>query len=376
MVSNTAHVVREQAAIVEAVRSGIFSFLDYRFYNNSVHSWLIALAVAIVVMIGLVFIKRIVHNRLKKFAERTTTDVDDLIAAVLGKTRFFFFLFVGIYFGSRVLELPPQISIFMGRLTVAVILFQAAVWISQLLRYFLEKYQQIKMAEESASAKASIAAISFISRLVLWVLITILALDNMGFNISTLVAGLGVGGIAVALAAQNILGDLFASFLILLDKPFVMGDFIIVGEYMGVVETVGLKTTRIRSLGGEQLVFSNQDLLKSRIRNYKRMVERRVVFGFGITYDTPYEKVEAIPGMVEEIINSVEQTRFDRAHFFKYGDSSLDFEVVYYSLTPDYNIYMDIQQQINLGLMKRFEEEKISFAFPTHTVYVEQPAQS
>jgi len=192
----------------------------------------------------------------------------------------------------------------------------------------------------------------------------------MGVDITALIAGLGIGGIAVALALQNVLGDLFASLSIVLDKPFVIGDFIIVDDLLGTVEHIGLKTTRVRSLFGEQLVFSNSDLLNSRIRNYKRMHERRIVFSLGVTYQTPYEKLAAIPDIIREIIELQEQVRFDRAHFKEYGDFALEFEIVYYMLVPDYNAYMDTQQAINLALYERFEKEGISFAYPTQTLYV------
>jgi small-conductance mechanosensitive channel len=181
-----------------------------------------------------------------------------------------------------------------------------------------------------------------------------------------------VGGIAVALAVQNVLGDLFASFSIVLDKPFVIGDFIIVGDHLGTVEHVGLKTTRIRSLSGEQLVFSNTDLLGSRIRNFKRMYERRVVFSLGVVYQTPARLLEKIPPMLRQIVESREQVRFDRAHFRDFGPHSLNFEIVYWVLSPDYALYMDIQQEINLEIYRRFEQEGIDFAYPTQTLYLRQ----
>jgi small-conductance mechanosensitive channel len=207
-----------------------------------------------------------------------------------------------------------------------------------------------------------------LGRLALWSTVALLVLANLGIDVTAMVAGLGIGGIAVALAAQNILGDLFASASIVLDKPFVIGDFIIVGEDMGTVEHIGLKTTRVRSLSGEQLVFANNDLLKSRIRNFKRMNERRAAFGIGVTYQTPAEKLAAIPAMLREAVEAQSPTRFDRAHFKQYGDSALLFEVVYYVLSPDYNLYMDIQQAINLAVFRRFAEEQIEFAHPTYTV--------
>jgi small-conductance mechanosensitive channel len=201
----------------------------------------------------------------------------------------------------------------------------------------------------------------------------LLALDNIpGIEVDALIASLGIGGIAVALAAQNILGDLFASLSIVLDQPFVIGDSITVGEYVGTVEHIGLKSTRVRSLTGEQLIFSNSDLLNSRIRNYGRMEERRVSFTLGVTCQTPYEKLVEIPGMIQEIIAAQPQTRFGRAHFKAYGDFSLNFEIVYCMLTSDYDVFMDIQQGINLEILRRFAEEGIELAYPTQTVFVAQ----
>jgi small-conductance mechanosensitive channel len=215
-------------------------------------------------------------------------------------------------------------------------------------------------------------ALGFVGRLVLWSIILLLILDNLGVNVTALVAGLGVGGIAVALAVQNILGDLFASLSIALDKPFAVGDFLIIDEHLGSVEHIGLKTTRLRSLSGEQLVFSNTDLLGSRIRNYGRMYERRVMFKIGVTYQTPREKLELIPGIIRQAVEAQQQVRFDRSHFQSYGDFALVFETVYYVLGPDYNLYMDIQQAINLSIHEGFEEHAIEFAYPTQTVHVIQ----
>jgi small-conductance mechanosensitive channel len=215
---------------------------------------------------------------------------------------------------------------------------------------------------------------SLVGRVVLWAIAALVTLDNLGFNITTLMASLGIGGIAVALAVQNILGDIFSSVSIALDKPFVIGDFIVVDSFMGTVEYIGMKTTRLRSLGGEQIVFSNTELLKNRIRNYKRMQERRVAFEFGVAYETPAEELERIPQLVKEIVSNEKlETRFDRAHFKTYGDSALQFEVVYFVLDPDYNKYMDIQQDINLALLRAFRTRNITFAYPTRTLHIVPP---
>jgi small-conductance mechanosensitive channel len=226
--------------------------------------------------------------------------------------------------------------------------------------------------ETDPASVTTVSALGFVGKLVLWLVILLLALDNLGVDITGLIAGLGIGGIAIALAVQNILGDLFASLSIVLDKPFVIGDFIIVDNYLGTMEYIGLKTTRLKSLSGEQLVFSNSDLLTSGIRNFKRMYERRVVFTIEVVYQTPVEKLAAIPKMIREIIEKQEHTRFDRAHFKEYGPSSLDYEIVYYVRKPEYNVYMDIQQAINLEIFRRFEQEGIEFAYPTQTLFIQK----
>ena len=197
-------------------------------------------------------------------------------------------------------------------------------------------------------------------------------MDNLGFKISTVIAGLGIGGVAVGLASQAILKDLFSYFSIIFDRPFEVGDFIIIGEYLGSVEHIGAKTTRIRSLSGEQLIFSNTDLTDSRVRNYKRMEKRRVLFRLGVVYQTSLKQLKEIPGIIETVIKNVNDTIFDRAHFLSYGDFSLVFEIVYYVIGADYNKYMDIQQQINFAIKEEFERKGIEFAYPTQTLFVQK----
>ncbi|MCD6311734.1 MAG: mechanosensitive ion channel family protein, partial [Elusimicrobia bacterium] len=207
-------------------------------------------------------------------------------------------------------------------------------------------------------------------KVIVWSAALLFFLDNIGIEITSVLAGLGIGGVAIALAAQAVLGDLFSYFSIFFDRPFEVGDFVIVGEYMGTVEYIGMKTTRIRSLGGEQVIFSNSDLTNSRLKNYKRMLQRRVVFKVGVTYETPTEKLKAIPGVIKKAVEDAGNTVFDRSHFSSFGDFSLDFETVYYVKSGDYNKYMDAQQEINLTLKKEFEERMIDFAYPTQLVYL------
>lgn len=343
--------------------------IEFTFYDNTLANWLLALAIFIVTLVILRTGREIAANRLKRFAEKTVTTLDDLAADLIHRTRFLVLFIISVYAGSLALELPQDLHTLLESIALIAVLLQIAIWGNRLVAYIVECYVELEIGEEATSA-ASAAALTFIGRVIMWSVVFLLALDNLGFEITALVTGLGIGGIAIALAVQNILGDLFSSVSILLDKPFVVGDFIIVDEYVGSVEYVGLKTTRVRSLSGEQLIFSNSDLLNSRIRNFKRMYERRILFQFGVTYQTPYEKLESIPKMAREIVESQDPVRFDRAHFKAYGASSLDFEVVYWVQSADFNLYMDIQQNINLTLFRRFEEEGIEFAYPTQTLYV------
>ena len=349
----------------------MFDFLELTFYNNNLKSWIYALFSILVSYLLLRIIKSLLFKRIQAISKKTDTDVDDLIAELINRINGLVLFIIAIFIGSFFVELPEKINSVISKILIISLLFQAAISGTGLIQFWVDRYKKQKIAEDAASV-TTFTALGFVLRMVLWSVILLLALDNLGFNITTLVAGLGVGGIAVALAVQNILSDLFASLSIVLDKPFVIGDFIIIDNYLGSVEHIGLKTTRLRSLSGEQLVMSNSDLLKSRIRNFKRMYERRVVFGLGVIYQTPLDKLKKIPEMIKTIIEKQESVRFDRAHFKEYGNFSLNFEVVYWVKSPDYNVYMNIQQAINLEIFKQFEENSIEFAYPTQTLFVDK----
>jgi small-conductance mechanosensitive channel len=346
-------------------------FLDTMFYNNSVTKWITALVTLILSFIILKVVIAFIKNRLEKIAQQTTTQIDDVIVIILKKTTSLFLMITSVLIASLFLKLTPLVSKIIFNVWIIILLIQVAVWGNALITYYISRYVT-KRKETDAAAVTTVSALGFISKLILYTGLFIIALDNLGFDITTLVAGLGVGGIAIALAVQNVLGDLFASLSIVLDKPFIIGDFIIVDEHRGTVEHVGLKTTRIRSLSGEQLVFSNTDLLKSRIRNYKRMNERRVVFSVGVIYQTTQEQLAKIPAYIRQIIEQQQLVRFDRAHFKGFGNFSLDFEVVYWVKSADYNTYMDIQQTINLSIFEKFSKEKIEFAYPTQTLFIDK----
>ncbi|MFQ5945048.1 MAG: mechanosensitive ion channel family protein [Anaerolineae bacterium] len=342
--------------------------LTTELYGNSLTAWLTALGVTLAVALGLRILQSFLARRLQALAERTEVEAYELLGDLAARTRFLLLVIIAVYVGSLGLTLPePLPGVFRLAATLAA-LAQGGFWGTGVVNHLVAQRLKQEEIEEDAVGATTVSALGYVGRLAVWVLVLLLALENVGVEVTALVASLGIGGIAVALAVQNILGDLFSSLAIVFDKPFVIGDFIIVDDYLGTVEKIGLKTTRIRSLFGEQIVFSNSDLMGSRIRNYKRMFERRVVFSFGVVYGTPHEIVERIPAMVKEIVEQQETTRFDRAHFKEYGDFALNFEVVYYVLDPDYNLYMDIQERINLAIMKRFQEEGIEFAYPTQTL--------
>jgi small-conductance mechanosensitive channel len=344
-------------------------FLTRDVLGNPVRQWIVAAALAVATVLVLRIAARVIVSRLTALSRRTATEWDDIIAGALARTRFLFLLALGVFAGTRLLTLAATTRDLIDSVAVIALLIQGGIWAGVILTRALESYRKREMQEDPAAATA-VGALGFVGRMVLWTAVLLLALDNLGVDITALVAGLGVGGVAVALALQSILGDLFASLSIVLDKPFVLGDFLIIDEHLGNVEYIGLKTTRIRSLWGEQLIFSNSDLLRSRVRNFGRMFERRIVFPVGVTYQTPRAQLRAIPGILREAVEAQEQTRFDRSHFKDFGDFSLNFETVYYVTVPDYTTYMDIQQAINLRIHERFEEEGIEFAYPTQTLFV------
>jgi small-conductance mechanosensitive channel len=335
-----------------------------------VQNWLAASLITLVALIVFWLLRRFLASRIPRWVGRTENQVDDLLATLLKQTKLWFLFIVALYLGSLVLTLEADVSLWVGRGVTIAAFLQAGIWGGTAISFSVKRYKRENL-EEDASTVTVVSALGIIASIAVWSLVLLLILDNLGVEITSLIAGLGIAGVAVGLAVQNILGDLFASLSIILDKPFVIGDFITVGELLGTVEKIGLKTTRVRSLTGEELVFSNTDLLQSRIRNYKTLAERRVTFSFGVTYETSPAQLEGIPAMVQETIEARQPVRFDRAHFQEFGDFSLNYEVVYYVMDPDYNLYMDIQQAINLGLMRRFAEAGIEFAYPTQTVFLE-----
>jgi small-conductance mechanosensitive channel len=345
--------------------------LDRVIWGNPLSTWLIAAAIALGVLLVLVVIRRIITSRIRSLSERTTNEYDDVLADVLDATKGFALLAGAMLAGSTWLELGDRATGWLGRIAVLLLIVQAGFWGAAAAHSVLHRYRRQKL-DNDPSAASMVNVFSFVVYLAVWSGVVLMALDNLGFDITALIASLGIGGVAIALALQNVLGDLFASLAIVLDKPFVLGNFIAVGDLVGTVENIGLKTTRVRSISGEQLVFSNADLLSSRLRNFGRMLERRLVFTLGVTYQTPRDMLERIPTIIKAAIEDQPDTRFDRSHLSGYGDFSINFETVWYTLSSDYTQYMDRQQAIYLAIHKAFEAEGIEFAYPTQTVFLEK----
>jgi len=343
---------------------------DTQLLGISIANWLLALGVMtisfIVARAGIGFLL----SKVQILAHKPNAHVSHIAVEVLSSTSNTLLLLASILIGVGVLDLPERWLGRVSSLWFVVAALQVGLWADRataltLLHYFA-RHSHSDIHQKSALATLSLWG----AKVFLWAVVLLAMLSNLGVNITAFVASLGVGGIAVALAVQNILGDLFASLSIAVDKPFEVGDFIVVGSLAGTVEHVGLKTTRIRSLSGEQIVMANAQMISITIQNYKRLQERRIVFEFALPHECSIEQVRQVPAIVERIIKAQEKTRFDRAHFRGFGESALEFETVYIVLDPSYNVYMDIQQAINLGMMEAFASIGVRFATPARTVHV------
>lgn len=329
--------------------------------------WVIALSVTIGGAIVLSVTRDIIGGFLSRRAPQTKGQTDDLVAELVRGTHTLFLVALSASVGIRFLTLSPAVSHVANLATATILVLQVALWANALVGFFRGLY--VERHRDDPSIVTSIQALAIVAHIIVWAGLILVILGTFGLNISALVAGLGVGSLAVALALQTLLADLLASITITLDKPFRIGDYIVFGNYSGTVEYIGLRSSRIRALSGELIVTPNAQLTTRDILNYTRMQERRIVTQIGIEYGTPFEKVEAVPAWIREIVEKEAQVRFDRAHFQAYGAYSLDFQVVYWIKSPDYTVYMDCQQAINLAIGRRFEQEGVVFAFPTQTLF-------
>ncbi|MDD5069659.1 MAG: mechanosensitive ion channel family protein [Candidatus Omnitrophica bacterium] len=349
----------------------MFSQLESNmFLGNRVIDYILALGMFFFVVIVAFIFEQFFLKKIKKLASLTSTSIDDFIVKLVQSIFLPAAYCAAFYLCLNYLKISPMLKKTIDSTAMAVLTFFAVRFVIVVITYFYTVFWRKR--GKNVQLETSLSGILRLIKFIVWAVAIVFLLDNLGFKISAVIAGLGIGGVAVALAAQAVLADLFSYFAILFDNPFEIGDFIIIGDFLGSVENIGIKTTRIRSLSGEQIVFSNTDLTNSRVRNYKRMDKRRVVFTLGVTYETSLELLRQIPEIIKNIITTTADTSFDRAHFLQYGDFSLKFEVVYYVLSSDYNRYMDIQQDINFRIRESFDSKNIDFAYPTQTIYLEK----
>jgi small-conductance mechanosensitive channel len=344
--------------------------LDPTFFGNSLWQWTLAGLIALVVLTLLLFVRRIVRAHYERLAATPHAEIMELPLKVASRTTILFIVVAALFAGLQAVQLPPKLATLASTIFTISVFWQAGLWATTAVLASLERRAEREMAVNRA-AVGTLGIIGFIARVTIWAFVLLLTLDNLGIEIKPLLAGLGIGGIAVALAAQNVLGDLFASLAITLDRPFVVGDALAIDDFSGTVEYIGVKSTRLRSISGEQIIMPNSNLMNSRMRNHSRLRERRVVLTISVSHDTPAAKLEAIPKLIRSLIEEHADTRFDRAHFAKIAPSSYDFEAVYFVTSADYNRHMDIQQTIILKLLQAFEREDISIADPRQRLSLE-----
>ena len=347
-----------------------FNFLALEFAGNSLNDYLIAAVILICLLMLIKVFRRLTFSKLHKWAAKTENIYDDAIVNIIERDLVPIAYIASIYLAVGNLELHPILNRTVRVMVVIVATIFAIRLISAAIEYLIKIYW-LNYQPDNVNLEQSINALIPAIRILIWLIGIAFLLDNLGFDISAVVTSLGIGGVAIALASQGVLQDLFSYFSILLDRPFELGDFIIVGDYLGTVEYVGIKTTRLKSINGEQIVMSNSDLVGSRIRNYKKMRQRRIVFNFGVVYETSADKLAQIPDLLREIIAQTDHAECDRAHFAGYGEYSLNFEAVYLIDTSDFKVYMDAQQEINLAVKTKFAELEIEFAYPTQVTYLD-----
>jgi len=338
---------------------------------NTVMDLLVALGTFIIVFIAMAILWKFLLSRVRFIAKKTKFKADDVVLDVLEGVGSLFYIAVALFAAIQSLTLAPIINIVIKAVFLVAVTFEVIKLAERVISFFIMRSMSKKGQVDYEDKKVA-AVFSVFIKIILWSLGGLLILSNLGFDVTSLIAGLGIGGLAISLALQSILGDLFSSLSIAVDKPFEEGDFIVAGDHKGTVKHIGIKSTRIQALQGEEIVISNSELTTARVQNFRKLQKRRVVFNIGVTYSTPKEKLEKVPGIIKNCVESAEKTEFDRAHFSEFGDFSLNFEVVYFILSNDYVEYMDAQQTMNLAIVEGFEKEGIEIAFPTQTVFVEK----
>ncbi|MEY2805807.1 MAG: mechanosensitive ion channel family protein [Planctomycetia bacterium] len=384
----TAPIATLQAPDPANAPATVTPLMERVILENTVQDWIVGLSILAGSFLLLGIAKRLVIYRLGHLAARTETDIDDLLVDVVRRTRRMFLFVVSVWIAAHFLRLPgaeyspegdlvqeSEIQRYLGILANISFWIQAGFWGRGLLDYGLRKLLSSRGIDDP-TVKMGSNVLGFIGQVVLWTLVLLLCLEAAGFNVNSLIASLGIGGIAVALALQNVLGDLFASISILLDKPFVVGDAVQTADFFGNVEQIGVKNTRIRSVTGEEIIIGNNDLASSRLRNYKRLTERRCLHTLGLVYSTPHEKLRRVPGLLAEIVAGNPRAKLDRAHFKGFGDSAILFEFAFYTQGQEFTVMMDVQQELLFEVHRRFELEGLTFAFPTQTLHLVDGARS
>ena len=354
-------------SILATVKSLMPEVLDSEIYGNAITAWGLA-AILTAAILAVALVARVFLLRRLPESGPGEPNWRSLLRDLIERISILFIVIASLYIGTSLLKLPAWFHSLVFSVFVIALFIQCALWADRIVSAVIA--WRLAPRRVKAPMRNALTVIEVLVRVGIWSVALLLIFENLGFDVTALVAGLGIGGIAVALAAQRVLGDLFSSLAIVLDRPFEVGDVIVFGDQTGTVERIGIKTTRLRSIWGEQIICSNSDLIESRIHNFKRMAERRVVLSLAVTYDTPTKTLERIPALLQDIIERQESTRFERAHFQRLGDSALLFEIVYWVLSPDYRVYMDIQQAVNLEILGAFDREGIAFAEPTKTVLV------
>jgi len=346
------------------------NFWTYTLWGNTIKDYLISICAFTITALILWLFKNVVLKRLKKVTKRTKSKIDDILVSCLTVIKWPLYLVIALWVAFKFIVISDKLNQIYNYFVIIVIVYYATRIIQELINYFTTDISNKRKEEGRATDAGIIKLINNILKVILWVVAILIVLENFGFNIKTILAGIGIGGIAIAFALQAILGDILACFSIYFDRPFDIGDYITFNDISGNVKKIGIKSTKIDSLWGEEIIVSNKYLSNNIVKNYKRMQKRRIEFFFGVLYETPIEKLKMIPDIVREVIGEIEICQVDRVHFYKIGDYSFNFDVVYYVLDPDYSKYMEVQQQINFALKERFEKENIVFAYPTQTVYL------
>lgn len=355
--------------------SGVPEVWHSSFLGNPLGAWALALATFLITFTVLPLAQRFIsarRARLSTLGPSRAYHAIDLAALLVERTNRLFLWGVAVWLGSRYLVLPPRLERWLTIALVLLLWMQAAMWAMAAVRYGIAA-RRARTGAPDAVLTSSLEVVLFVAAIVIWSVAFLLALDNLGVQIRPLLAGLGIGGIALALAVQTVLSDLLASISIALDRPFAVGDSLTIDDYQGSVENIGVKSTRLRSVSGELIIFANGDIVKARVRNFGRMQQRRALFRLGVDYGTPVPALVAIPRVVREIIEATPDTRFERCHLLSW-DKALQFEVVYFMTRPDYAAYADAQQRISLRLLERLRamDVNLAAAMPT-SVQLQNP---